>query len=69
MLVHLKWCIFVFLSNSSLLDVDEDLNELIEVVQTAEFIEGYRDGVAVDLSDVNTIFVELGNDVVGRGQA
>lgn len=67
-LVHLEW--HAFLSRDlSLLDVDEDLNELIEVVQTGEFIERYRDGVAVDLSNVDAIFVELGNDVIRRGQA
>jgi len=67
-LVHLEWGVFFF-GHLSLLDADEDLDELIKVVQTGEFIERYRDGVAVDLSNVDTVFVELGNDVIGRGQA
>ena len=68
MLVHLEWGVF-FIGHLSLLDADEDLDELIKVIQTGEFIERYRHGVAVDLSNVDTIFVELGNDVIGRGQA
>lgn len=47
----------------------KDINELVQVIKTGNLIEGKGNVVAINFSNVNSKFVELGLEVIWRGEA